>query len=80
MGLGILYLICSRTRRDRKNVNLFDRTMYLPKLGIGILKNLFVVYFFIDKYSTTLKDFLVSPFSEITSQISSYKITYQNME
>ena len=50
-----VWLPCDcRTRSLRKDINLFYRTMDLPKLFIGMLKNLFVVHFFMDKYSTNL--------------------------
>ena len=71
-----VWLPCDcRTRSLRKDINLFYRTMDLPKLFIGILKNLFVVYFFMDKYSTNLKEFF--NFSFLRNSCPDFFLTLQ---
>ena len=54
--------------------------MDLPKLFVRIWKKLFVVYFFVDKYSTLLEEFSGFPFSETTVEISTYKEIDENLE
>ena len=48
--------------------------MALSKLFIEMLKNLFVIYFYMDKIQLLWKNFPTSPFSKTTFQICSKQI------
>ena len=75
---GQMFIISTycRTRSHRKDINLFHRTMDLPKLFIGMLNDLFVLYFFMDKYSNTLKEFSTFSFLK-DNRPDFYLKTYQ---